>query len=237
MPGPAQISPKSPRDTYVPARQAATEALRHDGLLPHQRAARAAVPLLHTGADEGEFLVPLLGVRWRVHWPHWTVAVAERPVAPAEEHPPEELILLHYLHQADGTPLSGQWVQWRQLPGALALGSSFDRVGSGQIAAAFGRSPEGFSVAAEALGAMRHAPATGSAYIVPALPRVPLLCTLWPGDEEIPASAGICLDASAAHYLPAEDLVVLKGLAAQALVRAARSRHGRGRRTCSAPGE
>ena len=46
---------------------------------------------------------------------------------------------------------------------------------------------------------------------------------VWAGDDEEPGEARVLFDASAGHYLPAEDLAGLGGQLAHRLIAAARS--------------
>ena len=50
-----------------------------------------------------------------------------------------------------------------------------------------------------------------------ALPKIPMGCILYLGDEEVPASINMLFDAAAPHYLPTEDLSYLGIYLSQAL--------------------
>ena len=128
-----------------------------------------------------------------------------------------ELIILHYLLGADGSPLRGRWISYRDLPGAryheAAFVADVERPLSLGLA---GRLAE--------LRGWRERNARGvelpgdEAFAWEALPRVPLLVIFNEADEEFPASARMLFDASAPSYLPTEDLEELAGLAARKLL-------------------
>jgi hypothetical protein len=55
-----------------------------------------------------------------------------------------------------------------------------------------------------------------------ALPRVPVVLSLWMGDEEFPPEANLYFDQSIASYLPTEDIAYLAGAAVYKVIGIAR---------------
>lgn len=121
------------------------------------------------------------------------------------------IIILHYLVTADGTPLTGRWIAYRHLPGGDIYSDPFKKRAIDHFIRAFGEQPRQFEIAAGALGG-RHLEMSGISMSIPVLPRVPLCFVLWPGDEEMSASANILFDESAASYLPTEDYAHLPAI-------------------------
>lgn len=159
------------------------------------------------------FTVPFFGEEYSVLYPHATAIRGDGTPAGARE----ELILLHYLVQADGTQVRGRWVAYRDLPGARYHEPAF----AAEVEIPLSR---GLAGRLEDLQgwAGTHAEAVdipgdvAAAWYV--LPRVPLLLVFNEGDEEFAASARVFFDESAPHYLPTEDLSVLAELAALRLL-------------------
>lgn len=114
------------------------------------------------------------------------------------------IIILHYLVTAKGSPLVGQWIAYRHLPGGDIYIDPFQKRAVLPFLKTFGDRPAVFQKAAEALGGYRI-DLSGISMVIPVLPRVPICFTIWPGDEEMPASANILFDQAAASYLPTED--------------------------------
>ncbi len=121
------------------------------------------------------------------------------------------IFILHYLVTADGSPLRGEWISYRHLPGGEIYTEPFRRRAVLPLLEAFGSDPDSFVRAAAALGGY-GAGGGGTGMIIPIFPRVPLNFTLWPGDDELPSSASILFDARAASYLPTEDYAHLPAL-------------------------
>jgi hypothetical protein len=131
-----------------------------------------------------------------------------------------QILLLHYLLTADGSPLADKWIAFRNLPGGLGYDAAFQGRANLRLARAFGRGATAFREAARAMGG--EALAFGDAsFVFRALPRVWLAVVLYLADDEFPASANVLFDASASHYLPTEDLAVLGGMLAGRLIKAA----------------
>ena len=157
--------------------------------------------------QEGFFTVPFLNQSYRVSHPGGEIT------GPGGEETPVYLstIILHYLVTADGSPLSGEWISYRHLPGGDIYMENFRRRAVLPFLQAFGPDPESFTRAATALGG-RRCEGSGISMIIPVFPRVPLNFTLWPGDDELPHSAAILFDSQAASYLPTEDYAHLPAL-------------------------
>lgn len=217
-------NPRTPEETYGPAlRKAQLDFGRVD---PHKVASHAGVAYQATGTTSGQFLVPFLSTMHRIHWPEGTV---EQPIGQQETDIGTRILALHYLVTADGSPVAGKWIAFRNLPGGLGYDGAFQRRANLRLANAFGTDLEAFVTAAKGLGGERLTFGDAS-YLFRALPRVWLAVVHHVADEEFPASTNIVFDASVSHYLPTEDLAVLGGMLAGRLIKAAQAR------LASAPG-
>ncbi len=118
------------------------------------------------------------------------------------------ILLLHYLIRADGNPLTGKWVAYKDIPGGLLYAGVFARRVTEPLQRRFGKSAKSFREAGIKLGGAA-AEFGNASFILRAFPRVPLQYVLWEGDEEFPSSVQLLFDASVDHYLALEDMVVL----------------------------
>lgn len=162
--------------------------------------------------DEKALLITMLGSEYRVTHPGgqvWSGDREEASIYPA-------IIILHYLLTADGTPLTGRWIAYRHLPGGDIYIDPFQKRAITPFLKAFGERPEDFARAAAALGGNAQK-MSGISMVITVLPRVPICFTIWPGDEEMPASANILFDEAASHYLPTEDYAHLPAIVNGAL--------------------
>lgn len=157
--------------------------------------------------EDQTFAVPFINQNYLVHHPSGKVMTAKGETASVYL----TIIILHYLITADGTPLAGQWIAYRHLPGGDIYSDPFQKRAVTPFLKAFGDRPEEFKKAAEALGG-NPLVLSGISMVVPVLPRVPICFTIWPGDEEMPASANILFDRSAHSYLPTEDYAHLPAI-------------------------
>jgi len=162
----------------------------------------------------GEFQVPFFHRHLVVRYPDAEVEESGR--SPAAEW--LQLVVLHYLLTADGTPVADQWIGFRQLPGGLIYQSAFAARSIQPLAEAFGHDLEGFRSAARALGGQVLTRVGDAAFRFLAFPRLPMACLIWAGDDELPASADILFDRAAPHYLHTEDLSVVGGYLSRALI-------------------
>ena len=186
-------------------------------------AARAGGELSAAGV-----LVPLFGRPHLVTHPDGAVtALRAHGAAPAPAglvHVAVAILLLHYLLTADGTAPAGEWKAFREFPDGLFYAASFAGRAETPLAGAFAGSDadlDAFRAAAGRAGG--DALTLGDAsFRFAALPRVDVAVLLWAGDDEEPGEARVLFDASADHYLPAEDLAGLGAQLAHRLIAAAR---------------
>ena len=129
-----------------------------------------------------------------------------------------QILFLHYLLTADGRPLSGEWVSFRELPDGLFYQQAFRQRSLLPLESKFGHNRPAFERAATALGGEKLGLADSS-FRFHALPRVPLAALLWTGDEEFPPTVQILFDASAGGYLPTEDLAMVGGMLSGSFLR------------------
>jgi len=118
------------------------------------------------------------------------------------------ILILHHLIRADGSPITGKWVAYKDIPGGLLYGAVFARRVTEPLQRKFGNSAKSFR---ETGAQSRGVPVEvgDASFILQAFSRVPLQYVLWEGDEEFPPSVQLLFDASADHYLSLEDMVVL----------------------------
>lgn len=179
-------------------------------LNPETVAEKAAVDFTK---EKSLFSVTFINETYRVTHPEGSITGPEGAVPVYLS-----IFILHYLTTADGSPLGGQWISYRHLPGGEIYTEPFRRRAITPFLKAFGSAPESFVRAAAALGG-RELEGGGTGMIIPVFPRVPLNFTLWAGDDELPPSASILFDASAASYLPTEDYAHLPALIVEAMQR------------------
>ena len=130
----------------------------------------------------------------------------------------DKLLILHYLNTADGVPLTGTPITFKELPEGMLYYPTFVKRSIKPLLDNFAHRPLVLLAAAEKLGAIKAE--TGDlSFRLNALPRVSLCVTLWQGDEELPPEANMIFDSSIVDYLPTEDITVLCEMLAWKLVK------------------
>ncbi len=120
----------------------------------------------------------------------------------------EELLWLHYLERADGTPLSGRWVNLSEI-GGLFYQQAFQGYCGDELAEAWGDDLEGLKKSCFAAGGWPIQGLADLAFEWRVLPRLPLcLCYRLPGGKES-AWATMLFDASADHYVAADVAAIV----------------------------
>jgi hypothetical protein len=181
------------------ALQKALEEMK--GIVPYAVASKSG-----TDYDGSRFRVPFFNRVFLVRYPEIEV-IEEGNSAPVPQY--LEIILLHYLLQASGIPVADEWIAYRQLPGSALFSARFMQMAVNPLLKAFGDDVEAFRVAGEAAGGIPITRTGDAAFKFMALPKIPMACIYYQGEEGIPSSVNILFDASAEHYLPTEDLSLL----------------------------
>ena len=137
----------------------------------------------------------------------------------------DQVLILHYLTKADGRPITGEWIAYREIPGAQAYHPVFHKRAMAPLIAGFGERPE---LLLELTRDLPASPGQGgdAAVIIQALPRVPLMLQVWKADEDFGAEAGVLLDRSIPGYFSAEDVAWLAGRVVYPLVGRAKGAKG-----------
>jgi hypothetical protein len=200
------------RNPYEPALDRARRDL--SGLDPYVAALRSGGQV-HEGPGGLALDLVYWGCQLRVVWGTGDVRAASgEPVSTTVQ-----LLIMHYLITADGTPLADRWLSFRELPDGMVYDAAFRKRACLPLVRAFGEHPESLLRAGRRLGGEKLTYGD-AALMFRVLPSVRVATILYGSDDEFPADANVLFDATIRHYLPIEDVAVLGGLVARELVRA-----------------
>ena len=137
---------------------------------------------------------------------------------PAQEVPiQEQILVLHYLMAADASEPSGEWVAYREIPGASFYNSAFIKRAVDPTKKVFGQDPDSFKSAAARLRGEPIEPGDAG-FEFHLFPKVPLQIILYVGDDEFPAEANILFDRTVGQILSPEDIAWLAGMLVYRLI-------------------
>ena len=153
------------------------------------------------------YILPYLNRKYYVH----RLSGEVKPLTGADVSIHHRVLFLHYLCHANGTPLTGEWITFKELPGGQIYIEPYQKRTIKPLLKYFGQRIEKFMELASSLGGEKASFGDASIIMRP-LPRVPLGFIFWEGDEEFPPRANIIYDAAAKNYLPTEDYALLPGL-------------------------
>jgi len=120
-------------------------------------------------------------------------------------------LLTYYFAQANGFPLSGRWVSYADLPGGRTYAPAFQGYSGDKLAKVFQLDVNRFEKACLKAGGA-YLEFGEVSFIFPALPRVPLVVTYHPGEDEFPSSCQILFDSAVENYLPVEVCAILASM-------------------------
>lgn len=194
------------QNAFQEMRQAALARL--EGKQPEEIAARTG---LNYDQDRQCFTLCTLGQDVQINFPGYEIASLLD-----EWH---QLLILHYMDMADGTPLSGQLIPFGALPSGMVRGGGFDRQSEQALSLRLGKaSPEAVEQVCRDLGGVLEASNADVCAVFSLFPRYPITMKLWFADEEIPGSGRLFLDECAGHYLSVEDAVTAGSLLLERLL-------------------
>jgi hypothetical protein len=127
--------------------------------------------------------------------------------------------LAYYFHTSDGTPLTGRWIAFSELPDGRLYASAFQGYTGRRLEKTFGDDLAAFIEAALLAGGSPEALAD-AAYRFQALPRVAVAVAFWRGDEEFPSSIHVLFDAAARYHLPTDACAILGSTLSSLLIAA-----------------
>lgn len=150
----------------------------------------------------------------------------------SEEEVPlkDKILILHYLTQAKGTPLTNKVIAYKELPEGTSYFPTFYKRAVKPLLDYFGKEPHLLMDTAAKLGG-QETDYGDTSVTINAFCRVPITLVLWRGDEEFPPEGNILFDSTIPDYLSTEDINVLCEAIAWRLVKLSKakgSNHGRG---------
>lgn len=136
----------------------------------------------------------------------------------------DQAMLGYYFTLSDGTPLSGNWISFFDLPDGRFYAQAFQGYSGNELAKFFGNRIDAFEEAAQGLLGQKPWLAAGvgdKAFVFQVLPHVSLLAAAWLGDEDFPPSYRILFDASVSHHLSTDACAILGSMLTRRLIKAA----------------
>jgi len=142
----------------------------------------------------------------------YQIALPEMNITLSGSHEPvqprEGLLMLHYLIQASGNPITGNKITYKELPDGASYFPTFYKRAIKPIVDNFCQEPNRLLDATTKLGGYR-ADYGDLSVTINAFKYVPLTFVLWYGDDEFAPEGSILFDSTISSYLSAEDITVL----------------------------
>ena len=196
-------------DDYIAAKKIAANKLSAESFGAIARRAGFETPAANV------FRVPFLNRVYTIDFPEFSF----RDEQDKEKDIPiqEQVLILHYMLGGEVPALSGNWVAYREIPGATFYFSVFVKRAVDPLKKSFGRDAVGLVRAAQQLGGEAVEPGD-TAFEFSLFPRVRLRLILWEGDAEFPPEANILFDETIGKIFSPEDIAWLAGMLVYRLV-------------------
>lgn len=183
------------------------EALRLDlaGADPKLLAANTGAGFERTSAGDGQFRLPFWGQDVLVPFPEFRAldAITGEPLDIFSL-----ALLAYYFHTTDGTPPTGSWIAFSELPDGRFYAQAFQSYTGARLSDVFGNDVDALANAAQRLDG-RPESFGDRAYSFQVLPRLPLMLACWLGDEDFPSSYRILFDRAAGHHLTTDACAIV----------------------------
>lgn len=165
-------------------------------------------------SEKEEFIMDFLGDKYHISISNRTVKF------PGGEDVYSFLavLLLHYLVNVKDVELTDKLLSFRELEGGDVYYPAFCARGIDKITAEFGTEPKLLKKAGEKLGAKEGKHGDVS-IVLDVFPKIPVTVILWEGDSEVKSSSNMLFDSSIKELLPTEDVAVIGGFVASALIK------------------
>ncbi|HEX5682055.1 MAG TPA: DUF3786 domain-containing protein [Desulfobacterales bacterium] len=166
-------------------------------------------------ADGSTLCVPFLNRVYRVSGTGFAFVDA---AAAARDVPlQEQILILHYLMARSPAAVAGDWVAYRELPGAAFYFAAFVKRAIDPLKKAFGQNIAGLAAAAGRLMGRPVEPGDAG-FEFRVFPKVPVRLILYAGDAEFAPEANILFDRSIGGMLSPEDIAWLSGMLVYRLI-------------------
>jgi hypothetical protein len=152
--------------------------------------------------DEGTFRIPFLGRTYFVRYPDFRFEVEGDP--DGEVPLQEQVLILHYMMGDPPRKPTGNWIAYREIPGAAFYFSAFVKRAVDPLKKVFGKDTVALKKTARHLEGI-EIEAGDAGYQFDVFPGVAVQIILWEGDDEFEAEANILFDASVGACLSPED--------------------------------
>jgi len=169
--------------------------------------------------DINTLKIPFLDRVYIVRWPGFEFI--DESQGGREVPVQEQVLIMHYLSAKPSVNSAGNWVSFREIPGASFYFSAFVKRAVDPLKKRFGKDISGFVKAAGRLnGKAIDAGDAGFEFTV--FPRVSLQLIIWQGDDEFSPEANILFYDTIGDILSPEDVAWLAGMLVYRLVGLAR---------------
>ena len=159
-------------------------------------------------------LLPFINREIKITWPEGEIIT---PEGIKELSLQEQGLIMHYLVQATGAPLTNTWITFREIPSGEFYYSAFAKRAKDPLVQTFGGNPGLLLELGAGMGGTKREEGDAS-LLFQVFPRIPVCLILWAGDDEFPADGNLLFDASISKYLSAEDIAVLSGTVVYPLI-------------------
>lgn len=122
----------------------------------------------------------------------------------------DQVLLLHYLITAKGDPVGEDWITFREVPSGSFYYAAFVRRALTPLLSCFGQNLSLFREVGHLMGRVLTSPGDVAVKVV-SLPRVPVVLSIWHGDDEFPPEANLYFDRSVVSYLTTDDIAYVSG--------------------------
>ena len=163
----------------------------------------------------GEFRFMLVDTPLIVTYPEFRVFNDRNNELPSFHH----AMVMYYFDSGSSFPTAGKWVSFADLPDGRVYDSAFQGNTGNVLVKTFGLDIKSLQKVCEALQGKPVKGYGDLAYVIQALPRIPVLVNYWLGDEDFPSTSKLLFDQSVSRYLPTEACAILGGMLARKLIK------------------
>lgn len=171
-------------------------------------------PYKQTG---GEFTLSVWDQDTVVKFPEFTI---QHLSTGQECGPAVQALVLYYFQAANGSPLTGRYIAFSELPDGRFYSQAFQGYTGQELARRFSNDPQALQKAAVRLGGIPQSLGDYS-YLFNLLPHVTLLMVYWQGDEDFPTNCQILFDAATASQLPTDACAIAGSMLTRKLLASA----------------